>query len=90
MKPWRIFLLNNGLMTPQLQIVLGHTIAPTILSNTDVDELTVGREVVLKGTESGISIWYAYSEWDKKALDELLPDKSKPIGSLIAQKGFER
>ena len=36
-----------------------------------------------------IPIEYAWSEWGKKELDELLPDKSQPIGSLIAQKGFE-
>ena len=32
---------------------------------------------------------YAKSEWEQKELDLLMTDKSQPIGSVIAKKGFE-
>ncbi|CAI2381371.1 unnamed protein product [Moneuplotes crassus] len=92
---WKIFLTNNGLMTPQLKIIANNSgevkILPKIISEQDLEEGRISREVVLwnQVPENNFPILYAWSEWDKEILDELLPDKSQPIGSLISQKGFD-
>lgn len=61
-KLWKMFLLNNGLMTPMLQIILGSTIKPEVISEpgkccycikhcAEINENIEAREVVLKSTE---------------------------------------
>ena len=86
---WKLFLSNNGLMTPQLQVLLDEQIAVTLLQTVELSPSQLGREVVLTGKDSATKILYAWSEWDKEALEELMQGDDRPIGAVIAAKGFE-
>ena len=77
--PWRMFLLNTGLMTPMLSILLSEEISAQVIQTESLPDNKILREVILKGKDTERPILYAVSEWNKDELDSLMEGKDMPI-----------